>query len=130
MDILSEMKAFSLFGLASLLLIILLVGPIVRGYSEGFSEKLPTITPNEMKNKVIKLGEQIIQFNKFLEDPTIDSSTKEKIVQEKEKLQKEVQTLSGAPLPSADVVPVKQKQEGFTGMGKTLAETAAQVSFE
>ena len=107
--------ALDFFGLAGVLFVILVVGPYVRGFTEGFSADVTksTMTPSEVKEKVAKLGQQLIQLNKFLEDPTIDSSTKEKIVKEKEEIQAEVAKLSGTPLPSAEVEP---KKEGFVGV--------------
>lgn len=107
------MKAFGILGLVFVLLAILLLGPFVRNSIEGFSQANSTLTPSEVKEKVLKLGEQLIVLNKFMEDPLIDSSTKDKIVKEKEALQKEIETLSGTPLPSAEVQPLKK--EGFTG---------------
>jgi Fe-S-cluster formation regulator IscX/YfhJ len=127
------MKAFGILGLVILLFVILLLGPYVQRFTEGFQDQVPTMTPKEIEEKVKNLGQQIVQLNTFMEDPTLDSSTKEKIVKQKEELQKEVEKISGAPLPSAEVQP--PKKEGFTGapsammekQGKGLVETAAQT---
>lgn len=118
------MRALGFFGLALVLLAILVLGPYVKRFTEGFSDAVPTVTsstmtPTELKEKVLELGNKIIQLNKFLEDPTIDSATKEKIVKEKETLQKEIEKISGQPLPSAEIQAEPQaeaKKEGFVGI--------------
>jgi hypothetical protein len=120
------MRAFGIFGLALVLLAILVLGPYVKRFTEGFADAAPTdaappsvttstMTPSELKEKVIEAGNKIIQLNKFLEDPTIDSATKEKIVKEKETLQQEIEKLSGQPLPSAEIQ-AEPKKEGFVGI--------------
>ena len=118
------MKRFGIIALVVLLLSILLLGPYVRRFSEGFSEQQTTMTPKEIEEKVKSLGEQIVQLNKLLEDPTLDSSTKDKIVKQKEELQKEVEKISGQPLPSAEIEP--PKTEGFSGVLSPMLENAAQ----
>ena len=122
------MKAFGLFGLATVLLAVLLLGPYLRRLSEGFSSEtiedkaakqpLPATPPSAQKTiaksiqeQTMEIVQEIEQLNKLLEDPNITPATKEKIVKEKADKQDEIAKLTGQALPSAEI-----KKEGFEGV--------------
>lgn len=118
------MKALGLFGLAIVLFAILIVGPYVKRFTEGFSSQPAAQSEaakaaEEIKNQTMSLMKDIETFNKLLEDPNLDSTTKAKIVKEKEEKQAEIQKITGQSLPSATVQPPK---EGFEGILSTDLE--------
>jgi hypothetical protein len=125
--------ALDLFGLAGVLFAILVVGPYLKRFTEGFAAQtieekaaekpLPPAPPAAQKTvaksiqeQTMQLMQELEQFNKLLEDPTIDPSTKEKIVQEKADKQAEIARLTGETLPPPEV------KEGFTGLLSTDLE--------
>lgn len=117
--------ALDLFGLAGVLFVILVVGPYVQRFTEGYADlekkieetPLPPKPPaaqkavqDNIQEKVKSLMMDLERLNKLLENPTVDPSTKEKIVKEKEDVQKEISQLTGPTLPSAEI------KESFEGI--------------
>ncbi len=122
------MKALGIFGLAAVLFAVLIVAPFFRRFTEGFAtqtleekaaqQPLPPSPPPAQKavaksiqEQTMEIMQEIEQFNKLLEDPNINATTKEKILKEKADKQAEIAKLTGQPLP-----PVEVKPEGFTGI--------------
>lgn len=131
--------ALDLFGLAGVLFAILVVGPYLKRFTEGFAtqtiedkaaeQPLPSKPPAAQKavaksiqEQTMQLVQELEQFNKLLEDPNIDPSTKEKIVQEKADKQAEIAKLTGQTLPPAEV------KEGFSGVLSTDLEKNSKAS--
>ncbi len=115
------MKALGLFGLAIVLFAILILGPYVKGFTEGFADEAPKPSSPEaaaeMEKQTSALMKEIENFGKLLEDPNISSTTKEKIVKEKADKEQELAKLTGQPLPSAE-----PPKEGFEGILSTDLE--------
>jgi hypothetical protein len=122
------MKAFGLFGLATVLFAVLLLGPYLKRLTEGFTSEtiedkaakqpLPASPPvaqkaiaKSIQEQTMELVQEIEQFNKLLEDPNITPATKEKIVKEKADKQAEIAKLTGETLPPPEI-----KKEGFEGV--------------
>ncbi len=122
------MKAFGLFGLAIVLFAILLIGPHLRTFTEGYAtqtiedkaaqQPLPASPPpvqkviaKSIQDQTMAIVQEIEQLNKLLEDPTITPATKEKIVKEKADKQAEIAKLTGETLPPPEI-----KKEGFEGI--------------
>lgn len=106
--------ALDIFGLAFVLLSILVVGPYVKSLTEGFSSTPEAVAVQEASQQqaeeVKQLGGEIVALNKLLENPTLDDSTREKIIKQKDELQDKIAKLTNVALPSADV---QKPKEGF-----------------
>ena len=112
-------KALGLFGLAAVLFVILLIGPFVKSFTEGFSEILSQEEMEKMKQRVKeteektqKLMKEIETLDNLLKNPTLEQSTKDKIVKEKADLEEELKKVTGATLPPA-ATPEAQTTESF-----------------
>ena len=123
------MKELGLFGLAAVLFVILLVGPFLRSFTEGFATQgakppvAAVAVQESIQEKTKNLMMDLERLNKLLENPTIDPSTKEKIVKEKANVQEEISKLTGATLPPAEI-----KKEGFEGILSSDLEKNGKVS--
>ncbi len=112
------MKAYGFFGLAVVLFAILLLGPYVLSFTEGFANatqvqaqaQAAKENSSAQAEEVKKLGEELVTLNKLLENPTLDESTREKVMKQKEEVQANVEKMTKVELP-ADKVDAK---EGFT----------------
>ncbi len=112
------MKAYGFFGLAVVLFAILLLGPYILSFTEGFANttqvqaqaQAAKENSSAQAEEVKKLGEELVTLNKLLENPTLDESTREKVMKQKEEVQANVEKMTKVELP-ADKVEAK---EGFT----------------
>lgn len=115
-----ETIVIDLLGLAGIILILNIVAPYLKGVMEGFANQpnpaqtaaLQNVVVKDIKQQSMEVMQELDTLNKLLENPTIDSTTKDKIVKEKEELQKKLEKITGeSSLPSAEIKP-----EGFTGV--------------
>jgi hypothetical protein len=106
--------ALGIFGLVFVLFTILVVGPFVKSFTEGFSSRPEAAAVQEASSQqaeeVKKIGGEIVALNKLLENPTLDDSTREKIVKQKDELQEKITKMTTVELPPADV---QKPKEGF-----------------
>lgn len=113
------MKTFGIFALTAVLIAVLLFAPYLKRFTEGFTDQpnvaqsaaIQKAAAKDIKEQSIDIMQELEKLNKLLENPTIDSSTKDKIIKEKAELQHKLENLTGQPLPSAEI-----KKEGFTGI--------------
>ncbi len=123
------MKAFGFFGLALVLLAVLLVGPFVKKFTEGFSEVPPVVaTPTTIVEKAqLKIldsyeketkamAEEILKIDNLLLSPELDSSMKEELTKKKTELQQKVNEATQKMASTVDV------KEGFEGILSTDLE--------
>lgn len=103
-------EAFGLFGLAAVLLGVLILGPFVT--TEGYADapvKAKVEETQNLKEKVMKLTKDLDTFKEMLKNPSLDKSTKDKIAKEITDRQTEIATLTNQPTPS-------QLKQGFTDL--------------
>jgi hypothetical protein len=104
-------QALGILGLIGVLLAILLLGPYVKPYTEGFSSaEAVKEASNKQAEEVKKIGGEIVSLNKLLENPTLDSTTREKIIKQKDELQEKIAKMTNVALPDAEV---QKPKEGF-----------------
>jgi hypothetical protein len=110
------MKAFGLFGLAVVLFAVLLLGPYIRSFTEGFADATQVQVEaskegsSAQAEEVKKLGQELVTLNKLLENPTLDEGTREKVMKQKEEVQVKVEKMTKVELPEDKV----ETKEGFT----------------
>jgi hypothetical protein len=110
------MKAYGLVGLAVVLFAVLLIGPSLGLFTEGFADATQTQAQavqersNKQAEEVKKLAGEIVTLNKLLENPTLDESTREKVIKQKEEVQAKIETMTKVALPDDKIQPT----EGFT----------------
>jgi hypothetical protein len=128
------MKAYGFFGLAVILFAILLLGPYVLSFTEGFAnatqEKVQESKEGSsaQAEEVKKLGQELVTLNKLLEDPTLDQGTREKVMKQKEEVQANVEKMTRVELPEDKV----EAKEGFTASNPSdlKKEKSATEAFE
>lgn len=110
--------ALGLFGLALVLFSILIVGPYVKSFTEGFSDAAApsqnvvekVSQTQDLKEKVIELQQDITSIEKMLEAPDLEKTTRDKLLAEIEDRRTQIAKLTGQPVPTATPAPTK---EGF-----------------
>lgn len=105
--------AIGIVGLVLGLLAILLLAPYLKPFTEGFSDT-PAEAVKEASDtqgeEVKAIGSELVALNKLLENPTLEESTRERVLKQKEELQDKIAKMTTVALPSVEIQPSK---EGF-----------------
>lgn len=123
------MKAYGLLGLAVVLFAVLVLAPYLRSFTEGYTNAAEAVQEksNAQAEEVKKLGQELVTLNKLLENPTLDQSTREKVIKQKDEVQAQVEKLTKVSLPDDQIKP----KEGFTASNASdLNKKKATEAFE
>lgn len=123
-------EAFGLWGLALVLLAVLIFAPMVKPYSEGFNAEVveKVEETKDIKDKVMSLMKEVKAIEDMVESPGLEKATKEKMLTEIQDRRTQIAKLTGQEVASDPTAIAAVKAEGFEGIYSADLEKTSKAS--